>query len=138
MILVATGVVTSLEPIATVIHQKPRPQDKHIYNHYPSKVSTKTKHIYNHYPSKVNTKAKHIYNHYPSYIVNPPYIKSKYPNTSYIKFIHAVMFMITTHCSSTIHQKSVPQTIIHQVHDPHESCIASSNLESWRCYFTTS
>jgi hypothetical protein len=29
------------------------------------------------------------------------------------------MFMITIHCSSTIHQKSLSEDIIHQVHDPH-------------------
>jgi hypothetical protein len=47
------------------------------------------------------------------------------------------MFMITKHCSSTIHQKSVPEDIIHQVHDPHRSDFAASiNLLSWWCCST--
>jgi hypothetical protein len=74
----------------------------------------------------------HTHNHYPSYIVHPPYIKSKYHKASYIyKFIHHIMFMITIHCSSIIHQKLVPKGIIHIVHDPHGSrMVASSNLLS--------
>jgi hypothetical protein len=85
-------------------------------------------------------KAKHIYNHYPSYIVHPPYIKSKYQKASYnYKFIHHTMFSITIHYSSTIHRKSEPEDIIHQVHNPHGSHIAASiNLLSWRYYSTTS
>jgi hypothetical protein len=30
------------------------------------------------------------------------------------------------HCSSTTHQKSVPEDIIHQVYHPHRSHIAAS------------
>jgi hypothetical protein len=48
------------------------------------------------------------------------------------------MFMITIHYPSTIHQKSVPEDFIHQVHDPHRSYFATSiNLLSWRCCSTT-
>jgi hypothetical protein len=47
--------------------------------------------------------------------------------------------MIIIHCSSTIHQKSVPKDIINQVHDPHGShMFALKNLESWRCCLTMS
>jgi hypothetical protein len=42
VISVATGVVTSLEPVAIVINQKSVAKAKHIYNHYPSKVGTKS------------------------------------------------------------------------------------------------
>jgi hypothetical protein len=111
----------------TIIHQKSVPKAKHICIQ----------------PLSINEsvpKAKHIYNHYPSCIVHPPHIKSKYQKASYIyKFIHHTMFMITIHCSSTIDQKSVPEDIIHQVHDPHGShIVALSNLLSWRCCSITS
>jgi hypothetical protein len=42
VISVAMGVVMSLEPIATMIHQKLVAKAKHICNHYSSKVSTKS------------------------------------------------------------------------------------------------
>jgi hypothetical protein len=62
-----------------------------------------------------------------------------HPASCICKFIHHTMFMITIHCSSTIHQKSVLEDIIHQVHGPHGSHIfASINLLSWRCSLTTS
>jgi hypothetical protein len=108
-IIVATGVVTHSHPlllwsikiqkqmikiIATAIHQKLVP------------------------------KAKHIYNNYPSYIVHPPYIISMYQKASNIcKFIHHTMFMISIHCLSTIHQKSV-------VHPPYNKFMILTN-HSW-------
>jgi hypothetical protein len=40
--LSSNGCGDALEPVATVIHQNPIQKDKHIYNHYPSKVNTKS------------------------------------------------------------------------------------------------
>jgi hypothetical protein len=89
--------------------ESPVPKDKHIYNLYLSKVSTKSSaYIYTTIIHQMLVpKGKHIYNQYPSYIVHPPYIKSMYQRASYIcKFIDHTMFMITIHCSSTIHSSS--------------------------------
>jgi hypothetical protein len=46
--------------------------------------------------------------------------------------------MITIHCSSTIHQKLVPEDIKHQVHDPHKSLIHHTSKISTRRHHTSS
>jgi hypothetical protein len=114
--LSSNGRSDALSPVATMIHQNPEANDK---------IITVIIH------QKSVPKSKHIYNHYPSYIVHPPYIKSKYQKASYIcKLIHHTMFMITIHCLSTVHQKSV-------VHPPYNKFI-SSNLGRLRCCSTRS
>jgi hypothetical protein len=123
--LSSNGRGDTLSPIAIMIHQNPEANDKNNYRIIPQKSVPKAKHIYTiiiH--QKSVPKVKHIYNHYPSYIVQPPYIKSKYQKASYIcKFIHHTMFMITIHCLSTIHQKSV-------VHPPYNKFMILTN-HSW-------
>jgi hypothetical protein len=102
----------------TIIHQKLVPKAKHIYR---QPLTIKSQY------QKLN-------------IYRSSTIRQKYQKTSYIcKFIHHTIFLITIHCSSTIHQKSVPKGIIYQVHDSHRSCmVALSNIERWRCLSTMS